>query len=154
MAGIDDSMDRWVPAALPAVGLDSSLVWSALLRHPWGLLSLLCLVQILCWTMVPTLIDPAPPGDVVEGFMWGREWVLLTYKHPQLPGWLLETSHLLTGSFRWPQYLVAQLTISATFILVYLLARDTLGRDKALAAVLLMPSIYFFGWPTPQFNHD
>lgn len=154
MAGIDDSIDRWVPAGLPAVELDSSSVWSALLRHPWYLLALLCLMQILFWTVVPALIDPAPPGDVVEGFMWGREWVLLTYKHPQLPGWLLETSHLLTGSFRWPQYLLAQLTISATFVLVYLLARDILGQRRALAAVLLMPSIYFFGWPTPQFNHD
>jgi len=154
MVGIDDSMDGWAPAGLTAAGLRSSSVWPGLLRHPWYLLALLCLVQILCWTVVPALIDPAPPGDVVEGFMWGREWVLLTYKHPQLPGWLLETSHLLTGSFHWPQYLLAQLTISGTFVLVYLLARDMLGQSRALAAVLLMPSVYFFGWPTPQFNHD
>ena len=147
-------MDRWVPAGLTAGGLDSSSLWSGLLRHPWHLLALLCLVQISCWTLVPALVDPAPPGDVVEGFMWGREWVLLTYKHPQLPGWLLESSHLLTGSFRWPQYLLAQVTISSTFVLVYLLARDMLGQNRALAAVLLMPSVYFFGWPTPQFNHD
>ncbi|BCG87320.1 hypothetical protein MesoLj113c_34300 [Mesorhizobium sp. 113-3-9] len=154
MTGIDDSIDGWLPAGLPVAGIDRSSVWSGLLRHPWHLLALLCLVQIVCWTVVPALIDPAPPGDVVEGFMWGREWVLLTYKHPQLPGWLLETSHLLTGSFRWPQYLLAQLTISSTFVLVYLLARDMLGQSRALAAVLLMPSVYFFGWPTPQFNHD
>ena len=115
MVGIDDSMDGWAPAGLTAAGLEPSSVWPGLLRHPWYLLALLCLVQILCWTVVPALIDPAPPGDVVEGFMWGREWVLLTYKHPQLPGWQLETSHLLTGSFRWPQYMLAQLTISSTF---------------------------------------
>jgi 4-amino-4-deoxy-L-arabinose transferase-like glycosyltransferase len=111
-------------------------------------------MQIIFWTVLPALVNVAPPGDVVEGFMWGREWVLLTYKHPQLPAWLLETAHLLTGSFRWPQYLLSQLVVSSTFIFVYLLARDILGRKRALAAVLLMPSIYFFGWPTPQFNHD
>ncbi|WP_457151274.1 glycosyltransferase family 39 protein [Mesorhizobium sp. P5_C1] len=147
-------MDHLVPAGLPAAGVDSPSVLSSLIRHPWHLLALLCLMQILCWTVAPALINVSPPNDVVEGFMWGREWVLLTYKHPQLPAWLLETSHLLTGSFRWPQYLVAQLTISATFVLVYLLARDMLGQRRALAAVLLMPSLYFFGWPTPQFNHD
>lgn len=147
-------MDRWVPAGLPAPGLNPSPAWSALLRHPWRLLALLCLAQIVCWTLAPALINPAPPGDVVEGFMWGREWVLLTYKHPQLPGWLLETSHLLTGSFRWPQYLLSQLTVTTTFVLVYLLARDMLGPRRAIAAVLFMPSIYFFGWPTVQFNHD
>ena len=147
-------MDHLVPAGLPAAGVHSPSVLSNLIRHPWHLLALLCLMQILCWTVAPALINVSPPNDVVEGFMWGREWVLLTYKHPQLPAWLLETSHLLTGSFRWPQYLVAQLTISATFVLVYLLARDMLGQRRALAAVLLMPSLYFFGWPTPQFNHD
>ncbi|MEW6633169.1 MAG: glycosyltransferase family 39 protein [Pseudomonadota bacterium] len=103
---------------------------------------------------MPAIVNVGPPGDVVEGFMWGREWTLLTYKHPQLPCWLLEISHLLTGSFRWPQYLLSQLTVSTTFVLVYLLARDIMGPTRALAAVLLMPTIYFFGWPTPQFNHD
>ncbi|MGX8013817.1 glycosyltransferase family 39 protein [Mesorhizobium sp. ORM8.1] len=128
--------------------------WDDLLRRPSHFLALLCLAQIFCWTISPAITDVGPPADVVEGFMWGREWVLLTYKHPQLPCWLLEISHLLTGSFRWPQYLMSQLTVSATFVLVYLLARDIMGPTRALAAVLLMPSIYFFGWPTPQFNHD
>ncbi|QPC95178.1 glycosyltransferase family 39 protein [Mesorhizobium sp. INR15] len=148
-------MDSWRPAGAPIQGGGhQSSVWSALVRHPELALTLLCLTQILCWTIMPALVTSAPPGDVVEGFMWGREWVLLTYKHPQLPAWLLETSHLLTGSFRWPQYLLAQLVVSSTFVFVYLLGRDMVGRTRALAAVLLMPSIYFFGWPTPQFNHD
>lgn len=147
-------MDDWVPAELVAAGVDSPSVLSSLIRNPLYLLAILCLMQMFCWTVAPALVNVSPPNDVVEGFMWGREWVLLTYKHPQLPAWLLETSHLLTGSFRWPQYFLAQLTISATFVLVYLLARDLIGQKRALAAVLLMPSLYFFGWPTPQFNHD
>lgn len=149
-------MDSWLPVGLPVASgrHQSSSIWSNLIRYPEVVVALLCLTQILFWTVAPALVDAAPPGDVVEGFMWGREWVLLTYKHPQLPAWLLEASHLLTGSFRWPQYLLSQLVVSATFIFVYLLARDMLGRTRALAAVLLMPSLYFFGWPTPQFNHD
>lgn len=128
--------------------------WDDLLRQPSHILMLLCAVQLLCWTVLPAIVNVGPPGDVVEGFMWGREWTLLTYKHPQLPCWLLELSHLLTGSFRWPQYLLSQLTVTTTFVLVYLLARDIMGSTRAVAAVLLMPTIYFFGWPTPQFNHD
>lgn len=131
-----------------------ALVRSILVDHPVGVLALQCLAQIIFWTVMPALVDVGPPRDVVEGFMWGREWVLLTYKHPQLPAWLLETSHLLTGSFRWPQFFVSQLMISVTFVFVYLLASDMLGRTRALAAVLLLPSVYFFGWPTAQFNHD
>ncbi len=148
-------MKMWLPSEVPAMesGRDSSSL-SALWHHPAYLLALLCAMQMFFWTVLPALVAVAPPGDVVEGFMWGREWVLLTYKHPQLPAWLLETAHLLTGSFRWPQYLLSQVVVSSTFIFIYLLARDVLGHYRALAAVLLMPSIYFFGWPTPQFKHD
>jgi 4-amino-4-deoxy-L-arabinose transferase-like glycosyltransferase len=155
MTGLDETMDGWRSTGVSfADGSGPSPIWNTLARNPWTVLALLCLVQMFFWTVAPALVDVAPPADVVEGFMWGREWVLLTYKHPQLPGWLLQISHLLTGSFQWPQYLLSQLTISATFILVYLLGRDILGPTRALAGVLLMPSIYFFGWPTPQFNHD
>ena len=152
MSRTSESVHPW-PAAAAAEG-NAPSIWNGLVRHPWRLLALLCLTQIACWTVMPALVNVGPPNDVVEGFMWGREWVLLTYKHPQLPCWLLEISHLLTGSFRWPQYMLSQLLISTTFVLVYLLARDIMGSTRALAAVLLMPSIYFFGWPTPQFNHD
>lgn len=148
-------MSKWLPADVP-VAQDRHFLSAlcVLSRHPGYVLALLCAMQIVFWTALPALVDVAPPGDVVEGFMWGREWVLLTYKHPQLPAWLLEAAHLLTGSFRWPQYLLSQLVVTSTFVFVYLLARDILGHRRALAAVLLMPSIYFFGWPTPQFNHD
>jgi 4-amino-4-deoxy-L-arabinose transferase-like glycosyltransferase len=155
MSRTSEPADLWPTANLAATaGTRPASRWDGLLRRPSYLLALLCLAQILCWTIMPAIVNVGPPGDVVEGFMWGREWVLLTYKHPQLPCWLLEVSHLLTGSFRWPQYLLSQLTVSTTFVLVYLLARDIMGPVRALAAVLLMPSIYFFGWPTPQFNHD
>jgi len=148
-------MNVWPAGDLTsAAGVSPAPRWDDLLRRPSHFLMLLCLAQLLCWTVMPAIVNVGPPGDVVEGFMWGREWVLLTYKHPQLPCWLLEISHLLTGSFRWPQYMLSQLMISTTFVLVYCLARDIMGSTRALAAVLLMPSIYFFGWPTPQFNHD
>ncbi|TIV95324.1 MAG: glycosyltransferase family 39 protein, partial [Mesorhizobium sp.] len=152
MSRTSESVHLWPAAA--AVEGNAPSIWNGLVRHPWRMLALLCLTQIACWTLMPALVNVGPPYDVVEGFMWGREWVLLTYKHPQLPCWLLEISHLLTGSFRWPQYMLSQLLVSTTFVLVYLLARDIMGSTRALAAVLLMPSIYFFGWPTPQFNHD
>ena len=155
MSRTNESAEAW-PAAYPGVkgSPHPPSTWPGTAYRPWHLLALLCAVQIVFWTVMPAAVNLGPPRDVVEGFMWGREWVLLTYKHPQLPCWLLEISHLVTGSFRWPQYLLSQLTVSTTFVLVYLLARDIMGSTRAVAAVLLLPSVYFFGWPTPQFNHD
>ena len=109
---------------------------------------------MLLWTLVPAFVHRAPPLDVVELYITGREWVLLTYKHPQLPAWCLEVARQLTGALGWPAYLVSQLFVAATFVLVYLLGCDLLGRRRAAAGTLLLTGVYYFSFPTPEFNHN
>lgn len=111
--------------------------------------------QIVAWTLTPTFSHTAPPLDVVEGYMWGREWVIATYKHPALPSWFLEASRLLTGgAIGWPAYLLSQLFIAATFGLVFLLGRDMMGPARAAAGTLLLAGVAYYSWPTPEFNHN
>jgi 4-amino-4-deoxy-L-arabinose transferase-like glycosyltransferase len=86
--------------------------------------------------------------------MWGREWVIATYKHPALPSWVLEISRLATGHVGWPAYLVSQLFIATTYVFVFLLGRDLMGPARAAAGTLLLTGISFFAWPTPEFNHN
>ena len=62
------------------------------LQSPAALVGLLVAGQIVAWTLAPTLTHLVPPLDVVEGYMWGREWVIATYKHPALPSWVLEAT--------------------------------------------------------------
>jgi 4-amino-4-deoxy-L-arabinose transferase-like glycosyltransferase len=121
---------------------------------PWKLVAALCLIQILFWTLVPALTYTALPLDVVEIYAWGPHWLVGSYKHPALTSWVLEVSRLLTGTTGWPAYLVSQLWIALTFVLVFLLGRQPLGENRAAIAALLMPWIYYFGWHTPEFNHD
>jgi 4-amino-4-deoxy-L-arabinose transferase-like glycosyltransferase len=124
------------------------------LQNPTALVALLVTGQIVAWTLAPILTHHAPPLDVVEGYMWGREWVIATYKHPALPSWALEASRLLTGSVGWPAYVVSQLFIAATFVFVFLLGRDLTGPRRAAAGTLLLTGIAFYAWPTPEFNHN
>ena len=124
------------------------------LHNPPALVALLCVGQITVWTLAPTLTHRAPPLDVVEGYMWGREWVIATYKHPALPSWVLETTRILTGAVGWPAYLASQLFIAATFVFAYLLGRDMMGPRRAAAGTLLLTGIAFYAWPTPEFNHN
>ncbi len=124
------------------------------LGNPSALVALLCVGQITVWTLAPALTHRSPPLDVVEGYMWGREWVIATYKHPALPSWVLESTRLLTGAIGWPAYLVSQLFIAATFVFAYLLGRDMLGPRRAAAGTLLLTGIAFYAWPTPEFNHN
>ena len=125
-----------------------------LLRDPARLVALLVAAQITAWTLAPALTHHALPLDVVESYMWGREWVIATYKHPALPSWVLEASRRLTGAVGWPAYLVSQLFIGATFVFVFLLGRDLMGPRRGAAGTLLLTGIAFYAWPTPEFNHN
>ena len=121
---------------------------------PPYLIVLFAAAQIVLWTLAPALTYRAPPIDVVEGYMWGREWVIATYKHPALPSWFLEGCRLLTGTTGWPAYLTSQLFIAATFGLVFVLGCDMMGRERAAAGTLLLAGVTYYMWPTPEFNHN
>ena len=124
------------------------------LLEPKILMALLVLGQMLAWTLAPAISHISPPLDVVESYMWGREWVIATYKHPSMPGWALEASYLLTGAYGWPAYIVSQLFISASFIFVFLLGRDLMGPERAAAGTLLLTGIAYYAWWTPELKHN
>ena len=124
------------------------------LLEPRTLIALLVLGQMVAWTLAPAISHIAPPLDVVESYMWGREWVVATYKHPSMPGWVLEASYLLTGAYGWPAYIVSQLFIAASFIFVFLLGRDLMGPERAAAGTLLLTGIAYYAWWTPELKHN
>ena len=125
-----------------------------LVAHPVGLLAILCAMQVLVWTLAPALTHSAPPLDVVEMLVWGREGVVATYKHPNLPGLLLEGVRRFSFGAFWPAYALAQACVVASFIAVYLLGRDLLGPGRAVAGTLLLTGIFYYSWPTPEMNHN
>ena len=125
-------------------------IWS----NPGALVVLFAGMQVVAWTLAPALTYSAPPLDVVEGYMWGREWVIATYKHPALPSWFLEASRVVTGSVGWPAYLLSQLFVTATFASVFLLGRDMMGPERAAAGTLLLAGVAYYAWPSPEFNHN
>jgi 4-amino-4-deoxy-L-arabinose transferase-like glycosyltransferase len=127
---------------------------SSLVARPERSLLALILMQIAFWTLAPALSHSAPPLDVVEMYAWGREGVIATFKHPNLPGLILEPTRLLTGEAGWPAYLVSQLFIALTFWATYRLGCELMDKPSALAGTLLLTGVYFFSWPTPEFNHN
>jgi len=122
-------------------------------RPERGLVALIA-AQIIFWTLAPALSHTAPPLDVVEMYAWGREWVVATFKHPNLPGLVLETTRQLTGQAGWPAYLISQIFIAITFWAVFMLGRETMDSRRALAGTLMLTGVYFFSWVTPEFNHN
>lgn len=122
-------------------------------RPERGLFALIA-AQIVLWTLAPALSHTAPPLDVVEMYAWGREWVVATFKHPNLPGLVLEPLRILAGQAGWVAYLVSQTFIGLTFWAIFALGREIMDAPRALAGTLMLTGVYFFSWVTPEFNHN
>jgi 4-amino-4-deoxy-L-arabinose transferase-like glycosyltransferase len=125
-----------------------------LIEHPRHVLWLFCLAQIGVWTLATGLIHFAPTRDMAESYLWGHEWVIGTYKHPNMPGWLLEAGRVVTGVVGWPGYFTSELFVAATYLLVYALGHAMMGPRKALAGVLLLAGLFYTAWPSTLMNHD
>ena len=118
----------------------------------WPLWAWALAAYVLAWTLLPALLAPSLQLDVVEGIAWGQAWQWGYYKHPPLPAWLLFAAFQLLG--RFGPYLLGQLAVLLTLFYVHRLARALLGPERAALAALLLYAVYYYTWPTLEFNHN
>ena len=114
---------------------------------------LLITLQILIWGFIAPAFHTALPLDVAELMTISGEGVIANYKHPNLPGLLLDLFIFVTGSVD-VVYMLSQLCIVGAYVAIYKLSIDFIGKQKALIATLLTSSIFYYHWPTPEFNHN
>jgi hypothetical protein len=132
----------------------STFLSTLVARPERGLVALIA-AQTVFWSLAPTLSHSAPPLDVVEMYAWGREGVVATFKHPNLPGLVLEGVRRATGITAWQAaFVVSQIFIGLTLWAVFAIGRDLMDGRRALAGALLLTGVVFFSWPTPEFNHN
>lgn len=129
---------------------DGSTEWPGV--APRAILAILLFAQLVLWTLIPTLVQPNPPLDVIEGMTWGREWQWGYHRHPPLQAWLLELTSAATGKATWGFYLLSQIAVAAALWFVWRLAEDILGARGAIVATLPLTGLYYFSAPTPEFN--
>ncbi|MEM1050121.1 MAG: glycosyltransferase family 39 protein [Pseudomonadota bacterium] len=108
-------------------------------------------IHLTLWTFLPALMWTAMPLDVVEAYLWGREWQWGYHKHPPLAAWLQE-AFLALDAGPWTAYLLGQLCVIVTFWAVWSLARPMVGGPGAAFAVLALTLNYYFTFPTTEFN--
>jgi len=105
------------------------------------------------WTLLPTLLYPNLPLDLIEALVYGREWQLGYDKLPPLPWWLVEIAYRLAGH-DFAYYLLAQAAVVAGLAVVWMAARPLAGPIGALAAVLIVDGLHYFNYTAAKFNHD
>ncbi|MBI2718738.1 MAG: glycosyltransferase family 39 protein [Rhizobiales bacterium] len=124
-------------------------------QRPLSLLLLICTYQFAVWTVAPLIMTQGLHVNILSVALWGREWLLVSYKHPNLPGWVFEIAEGLFGYTTVMAYALSQTFVIATLIFVYLLAADILrDRFQALAATALLLGVFYFSVPSIVFNHN
>jgi len=137
----------------PAIAASRSDLAARIAVAPGRTLVAMLALHAAVWTLLPALLYPNLPLDLIEALMYGREWQLGYDKLPPLPWWLVEAVHLTIGHDS-AYYLLAELAVVAAFALIYAAARPLVGGLGALAAVLIVDGLHYFNYTAAKFNHD
>jgi 4-amino-4-deoxy-L-arabinose transferase-like glycosyltransferase len=127
------------------------LAWIA--RAPGQAFAAVLLLHAAVWTILPTLLYPNLPLDLIEALVYGREWQLGYDKLPPLPWWLVEIVYRLTGH-DFAYYLLAQVAVVIALWLVWLTALPLVGPIGALVSVLIVDGLHYLNFTAAKFNHD
>ena len=110
------------------------------------------IIYFVLWMILPVVLASSYALDVPEGIYWGHEWQLGYYKHPPFSSWILYSFYYIFGYIG--PYILSQICILLTLLFVYLLAKDFLSKEKAFFSSILVLSIYYYTWPSIEFNHN
>ena len=121
-------------------------------NKPEAIFLLFLTFHAACWTLLPALVNPNLPVDVIEGLAWGHEWQFGYYKHPPIKPWFLEIAAILSGRGDWAMYLLSQICVVTAFWAIWRLAKDFFSPKLALISVLLLEGIYYHNFTSPEFN--
>ena len=111
------------------------------------------LSHLVIWTIVPSLTNKNLPLDTIEALAGGSNLDWGFNKHPPMSAFFPEVFFQIFGSQDWAYYLLSQIFIIVAFYYVFKLANEFLGNIKlSLISVLLLESIYFYNFTTPEFN--
>ena len=109
--------------------------------------------HLIIWTLVPSLTNSNLPLDTIEALAWGSNLDWGFNKHPPMSAFFSEIFFNIFGSQDWAFYLLSQIFVVIAFYYVFKLAYEILQDLKlSLISVLLLVSIYFYNFTSPEFN--
>ncbi len=126
---------------------------AAVTASPGRAFAAILALHAVVWTVLPTLLYPNLPLDLIEALMYGREWQLGYDKLPPLPWWLVDIAYRIAGH-DYAYYLLAQLAVVSALALVYRTAKPLTGALGALVAVLIVDGLHYLNYTAAKFNHD
>ncbi len=111
------------------------------------------IAHLIFWTLIPSLTNNNLPLDTIEALAWGSNLDWGFNKHPPMSAFITEIIFLIFGSQDWVYYLLSQIFVIISFYYVFKLSYEIINNNfLALISVLLIESIYFYNFTTPEFN--
>ena len=111
------------------------------------------LSHLIIWTLIPTLTNKNLPLDTIEALAWGSNLDWGFNKHPPMSAFFTEVFFNIFGAQDWAFYFLSQLFVIISFYFVFRFAQEILkDRLLSLISVLLLETIYFYNFTTPEFN--
>ena len=109
--------------------------------------------HLIFWTLVPSLTNNNLPLDTIEALAWGSNLDWGFNKHPPMSAFFPELFYQIFGAQDWTYYLLSQIFVIISFYYVFKFSKEILKNDLlSLISVLLIESIYFYNFTTPEFN--
>ena len=122
-------------------------------KNIYNLFNLFLLSHLVIWTLIPFFSNKNLPLDVIEALAWGSNLDWGFEKHPPLSAFFTEIFYQVFGNQDWAYYLLSQIFIVFSFIVVFKLAKEFLKNEtSAMISVFLLEGIYFYNFTTPEFN--
>ena len=114
---------------------------------------LFLVTHLILWTLIPFFSNTNLPLDTIEALAWGSNLDWGYYKHPPFSAFAVEIFYTIFGNNDWAYYLLSQIFVITALYFVwqfsYMILEDKL---YSLLAVLILSSISFYNYKTPEFN--
>ncbi len=118
-----------------------------------NIFNIFVLTHLIFWTVIPSLTDHNLPLDTIEALAWGSNLDWGFSKHPPLSAFFLEIFFQIFGTQNWAYYLLSQIFVVISFYFVFKLSKEILNNNSlSLISVLIIETIYFYNFTTPEFN--
>ena len=105
------------------------------------------------WTLVPSISNVNLPLDTIEALAWASNLEWGFNKHPPLSAFAVGVFYFIFGSNDWAYYLLSQVFVLITFYFVWKLSNEFFSNKTfSLLSLLILETIVFFNYTTPEFN--
>ena len=109
--------------------------------------------HLLLWTIIPSVTNINLPLDTIEALAWSSNLDWGFNKHPPMSAFFPEIFYRIFGPNDWSYYLLSQIFVIIAFYFVYKFSIEIFkNKPLSLISVLLLESIYFYNFTTPEFN--